>query len=323
MASIMIILTILSMITIWGVDYYLLARKKVSLHHSTFENELKSKNIWRILSIVISVLCIILYISLRWGNAVNNIVKHDLFSAAVSEYRSANLSIFLLLDLCSLIGVLLPILIIFDWKHKYLLRPVALLGLLGGCATVFFTTPDLYGNKWNLQTFFIGARNIGTSECDEPLMFLMHYWMIIMSLIVIVTDKKISLKTYGLTILCILTYAAYITIMSQTLDIRSHVTATVIGDFERLSPEYYASYGGIEKAHPSYEIFCEIYGVTNWKWAAVDTWVTFAVIVTIFVFIKNISYFYFVKTNLIHDHEAKFPFIDFLKSNHQRIKSLK
>ncbi len=107
--------------------------------------------------------------------------------------------------------------------------------------------------------------------------------------------------------------------MSQTLNIKSHVTATVIGDFQQLEPSYYGSI----KAHPSYEIFCEIYGVTDWKWAAVDTWITFAVIVTLFVLIKNISYFILLKTKLIIDDGARFPLIDLFKQEQEKLRSFK
>ncbi len=322
MASIMIVFTILSMMGVWGVKYYTLTRKKVSWQAMMKQRELQQKHFWRILSIILAIICIAIYIGLRWGNAAYNIGKHSLFTASPSEYRSANISIFLTLDLCSLLGVLLPILVIFDWKHKYLLRPVALLGLLGGCATVFFTTPDLYGDKWDLQTFFIGSRKIGVSGSDEPLMFLMHYWMIMMALIILVNDRKITWKTYLSTVACILVYAGYITLISQLLNIQTHVTATVVGDFELLDPSYYALSGPLP-AHPSYKIFCEIYGVTNWKWAAVDTWITFGVIVTLFVAIKNIAYFNLVRTNLIQDYDAKFPFMDFVVNSCKKMKSLR
>ena len=314
MATLMIILTLIAMAGVLGTKHYLLSHRKmwVSLEDGQLVNESKQTGIWRKISIALCVLCIALYIGFRWSLAIYNIDKYDLFNASVSEFRSANLSIFLMLDLCSFLGILLPILIIFDWKHRYMLRPVALLALLGGTATVFFTTPDLYSNVWNAQLFFIGSRTIGVSDSDEPLMFTMHFWMIIMALITLSTDKKISLKEYGKTVLFILCYAGYITLCSQLLDIKTHVTATVIGDFVKLSPSYY-EWMSIADGHPSYGIFIEIYGVSNWIWASVVTWITFAVIVTIFVAIHNASYYYCVKNDLIEDHQTEFYVADFVK----------
>ncbi len=69
----------------------------------------------------------------------------------------------------------------------------------------------------------------------------------------------------------------------------------------------------IADGHPSYGIFIEIYGVSNWKWASVVTWITFAVIVTIFVAIHNASYYYCVKNDLIEDHQTEFYAADFVK----------
>ncbi len=322
MAALMITLTIITIIAIFGIRYYLLVRKKASWQVLMLEKEAKDKSVWRITSIVMCIICIALYIGFRWSLAIYNINKYDLFNSAVTEFRSANISIFLMLDLCSLLGVLLPILIIFDWKHKYLLRPVALLALLGGTATVFFTTPDLYSDKWNFQLFLFGSRTIGVSDSDEPLMFLMHYWMITMAIIVLTNDQKITARIYLRTMAFILCYAGYITLCSQLLDLKTHVTATVIGDFVRLSPEYYSQFA-IAPGHPSYEIFCEIYGTHDWKWASFDTWITFAVIVTIFVGIKNISYYNLIRLNLIHDNQTKFPFIDFLRKEADKIKSLR
>ena len=314
MASLMVILTITVMMGIIGLRHFLLSRHLIWVEsgNRALVNESKQTNVWRKISIIMCLICITLYISLRWSLAIYNIAKYDLFNASVSEFRSANISVFLMLDLCSLLGVLLPILIIFDWKHRYLLRPVALLALLGGCATVFFTTPDLYSHIWNGQLFFIGSRTIGDSGSDEPLMFTMHFWMIVMALITLLTDKKITLKEYGKTILFILCYAGYISLCSQLLNIKTHVTATVIGDFVHLSPSYY-EWMSTAPGHPSYGIFIDIYGVSNWKWASVVTWITFAVIVTIFVAIHNINYYYCVKNDLIIDQQTKFYVADFVK----------
>ncbi len=318
MAWIMIISTIVTMVAILGIRYYFLARKQVSLKAYMFEKETHDKNTWRIVSIVMCIICIAIYIGFRWSLSIYNISHYDLFNAGVSEFRSANLSIFLMLDLCSLLGVLLPITIIFDWKHQYILKPVALLALLGGTATVFFTTPDLYGHRWDVQLYFIGSRTIGVSDSDEPLMFLMHYWMIVMSLIVIALGPKITLKEYLKTITFILCYAGYITLCSQLLDIKTHVTATVIGDFIKLDPQYYSIFA-VDNGHPSYQIFLEIYGINDWISGAVVTWITFAVIVSIFVLIKNTVYYFEVKNNLIDDPNVKYPLFDFIKNKAEQL----
>ncbi len=86
--------------------------------------------------------------------------------------------------------------------------------------------------------------------------------MIVMSLIVIALGPKITLKEYLKTIAFILCYAGYITLCSQLLDIKTHVTATVIGDFIKLDPQYYSIFA-VDNGHPSYQIFLEIYGIND------------------------------------------------------------
>lgn len=278
----------------------------------------KHENILRIITIIFCLTCIGLYIGLRWVPGLQNIIKYGLLTTHTSptEFRSANISIVFMLDLCSMLGILIPLLKIFDNKKKVLLKPLAYLACLGGYATLFFTVTESYltipgtngtvAQPWDAYYFFFSAKGseIGNGSSDEPLMFLMHYWMVLIGLHTIVWESKVNWKEFLIILTFIVLYAIYIYSMSSSLQLYTHVTAMVKGDFEPMTsgqapiiPDYYTFvYNGVNlnkyPGHPSYKVFVDIYGCTTWEAASAVTWVTFAVIVCIEIFIKNfVSYF--------------------------------
>ncbi len=296
--------------TKWFVDskYYLIW-KKIDKHN----------NILRILNIICCLVCLGLYFGLRWAVGLENIINYHLLTTNTrpSEFRSANISIVFMLDLCSMIGFLILILKLFDNKKKILLKPVSYLAVLGGYATLFFTVTDSYlyapttdgsvkYRDWDAYYFFFSSKTLGIGDSDEPLMLLMHLWMVIIGLHTIVWESKVSMKDFCKILACIIIYAIYIYSMSKGLHLFTHVTAIVEGDFMKMPDEYYVfEWNGqhIDEypGHPSYKVFIDIYGCKTWEVASAVTWITFAVIVILFVLIKNVVYYFTNKEMVIID----------------------
>ncbi len=213
----------------------------------TWEKMNSKVDILRVMAITVCIVCLGLYIGLRWSLGLKNIIDYNLFKQPRSEFRSANISIVFMLDLSSFIGVLILILKLFDNKHKHLLKPLAFLSILGGYAAIFFTCTATYSTlpmsnvtrPWDAYYFFFSARTIGVGDSDEPLMFLMHFWMVTIGVHTVVWDGRITLKDFGIILFSIILYAIYIFGVSRGLNIETHVTAMVKGDFVIMDKPYY------------------------------------------------------------------------------------
>ncbi len=278
-------------------------KSKIYLLYKKYDKD--EKLTWIICSIL-SLICIVFYLSFRWIPAIAYISKYNLVNTSVTEFRSANISIVFMLDLCSILGILLPLLVIFDWKKKILLKPLSILGILGGMATILFTTIDLYSiNVWNVKEFFLGSNYAGSNNGNEPLMFIMHYWMIIISFFVVSRTDSYKIKDVFKIVIFIIIYLIYILIIAYSLNIKSHVTALVVGDYFILNNSYYIHQWSLSKPHPPYSIFVEIFG-TNKSWiGSLSSWLTFTIITIIIILVKNLLFKYFNQKKQSYDKENK------------------
>lgn len=298
MSILMLCLTIFSALFIvcWKWIYINFFSK--TLLNNNFQKKVLNVKIVDWIKYFIIALIIILYFFVRWTPALINVIKYNLFNQLPSEFRSANISILLMLDLCSFLGILLPITLLID-KNKKFVPAVAVLSVLGGFATMFFTVPEMYNVPFNAKLFFIGNLNIGDGSHDEPLMFLMHYWMICIGLNVIVWRSKITLWDTFKVVILILSYLAYILAISRGFNIQTHVTAVVQGDFVKLNESYYAN--NKYYALPSYEVFCEIFGTTSWQLGIVAAWTSFAWITLLIIGFKNLFWLFFHDKSILID----------------------
>ncbi len=290
-----------------------------SKYYNVWKRIDKHNNILRITSVILCLVCIGLYFGLRWALGLENVIKYHLLTdnTRPSEFRSANISIVFMLDLCSFVGILILFLKIFDNKKKVLLKPVAYLAVLGGYATLFFTVTESYlylptvddsivYRDWDPYYFFFSAKTLGIGDSDEPLMFLMHLWMVVIGVHTVVWESRVTMKEFCKILACIILYAIYIYSMSAGLHLYTHVTAIVEGDFMRMPPDYYTfEWDGVTisqyPGHPSYSVFIDIYGCKTWQAASVVTWITFAVIVILVILLKNTVYYFTNKEMVVID----------------------
>ena len=282
----MIILTIFVML---GIVVY----KPLSLYwfpyhqwYIRFQDFMKKTNFLKITRIGFCLLFIFLYCFLRLTPAVENILNYDLFNAQISEFRSASISIALMLDICSFVGILMPILCIIDWKHKYLLKPLSVISVLGGACTIFFTISELY-TYWDCYGFFFGSKVVGGITNDEPLMFLMHFWMVIIGLIVMTNTTRFKLKDVAILLLFFVLYLCYISGIAYGYSILSHVSAIVRGDVVVLDEKYYIFNDIIKTPHPTYQITSDLSGIQNWRILCSITWIMIVILSLLIMGIKN------------------------------------
>lgn len=285
MSILMLVVAIVSSLFIVSWKWVYVNYFSKTVINAKLRRKIFSVKIIDIMKYLLLIILIATYFLVRWTPALINVIKYNLFNANPSEFRSANISILLMLDLCSFIGILLPVVMLFDKKNK-ITPSIALLAILGGFATIFFTIPEMYNNQIGWKSFFIGNLSIGDGSHDEPLMFTMHYWMICLGINTITWYCKIKLFDIIKVIALIIIYFLYIFTISRTLNIQTHVTAIVQGDLVKLNDSYYLS--GKYYTSPSYSIFCEIFKTSSWEIGTVSAWISFTVITLLIAGIKNI-----------------------------------
>lgn len=298
MYILMILITIFLVFLILGLNYYCSFKSNVT-SFNFFYNHKKLANIIRIIFCTI-LLC--LYFGIRWIPSLINTIQYDLINYHISEFRSANLSILFMLDLCSMLGWLLPFLCIFDWKKQRVLKPIALLSVIGGLATIFFTIPELY-TSWDIKKFFIGTFDIGISHSDEPLMFIMHLWMVGIGFYIITKNNYFNRYNILFLSIYIVLYISYILSISLPLNIESHVSGLAYGDIFKMSEEYYLFNNLLYETIPSYGLMSILN--LNHPWSSALLWVGIILIIILSVAFKNTSNF------LIQNKILKYKFIPY------------
>ena len=276
----------LSIIFIIGWKYFYLNTTKmiglknfISLH----------KNFLWLVSSLVCLVCVVVYFTFRYSGAISNIKTYDLFNLDPSNFRSSNLSGLFMLDLCSFLGIISPLLVIFDWKKKILLRPISILCCLGSCITLFFSASSIY-DEWDVYAFFFGAKSFGMQE-DMPLTFIMHYWMAIIGTLVLVWTPRFKLRDYITLIIIAIIYVSYVIAISRTFEIYSHCTGLVQGDFVDMSNVIKDYYNAKDKngnllldknsniitseIYPTYATFMNIFPIYNWEHGAIFAWLCF------------------------------------------------
>lgn len=196
-------------------------------------------------------------------------------------------SMVLMLDLCSLLGILTPLVLIFDRKDKYTLA-VANLSILGALLTFYggFTYVEA---PWSFGYLLFGT---WTSNDDLPLSFPIHLWMLGMGLYTFLWRRKWEWKDTAKTVAIGLAYCVYVIIITQAMGITTHATALVINDYIPL----------FEGLHPVYSDFKILFSISdaNWPLAVMAAMITFGIfLILVLPTFKYISdnYLYVVPNN--------------------------
>ena len=236
--------------------------------------------------LIISILYLTYFILFRYVRDIQFFKENDInFFIEYDPYTySFRTSKIFLLDLCPMISMLLPISLIFD-KTRNTSKVLSLYGFLGGALTIFgnlIFTNDVDIPIWKF--IFIG---------DDPnyLMFSSHYIVMILSLIVILNSKKFTKWSILGTLIFIVLFILYITIISNLFNIECNTTGLKKGDW--IKPDnvrnWYCEYGFLQN------ILNLTYPFNTIFWYSVAMLIVFAIIILRNLLIKDK---YYIETKL-------------------------
>lgn len=174
-------------------------------------------------------------------------------------------SMLLFLDLCTLLGLACPLVVLFDRKDKWTLA-FANLGILGACMTFFGSYP-VTDVPWSFNYLLFGT---WTSNSDLPTSFMIHFWMLGFSLYTFLWRRRWQWQDWIRLSIVSFGYMFYVLIISNSMGITSQVTALGVNDYVPILPN----------DHPPYGDVLEIFGLdaNGWKLAAFGLWSVFCII---------------------------------------------
>ena len=172
----------------------------------------------------------------------------------------------LLLDMCPLSFVLLSISLIFD-KSRSTSKVIAPVALLGGIITIFgeitfYNQNDLNDTKW-YEFIFVGTIN-NDGTISNRIYFFMHFFLIVMSLLVILNSKSYTRYSLYGTSLFYVFWFIYMQIIINTLNIKCNATGLVEFDW------YYGQYS---KVYEIYELDFPYIVIFWYIWALVFNYI--------------------------------------------------
>lgn len=241
---------------------------------------------------IVSIIYLIYFIALRYSMNISDLISFNIndYSPDIRGYvRSFTLSKVFLLDLCPLMSLFLPLSLIID-KTRNAAKVLSLFGLLGGFVTIFSNLIFVTNINVNIfQFIFIG-------ESPNHLFFFSHYFIALLSLIVLSNSKKFNKWSVIGAILFFAIFVGYVLIISRIFKIQCNTTGLTEGDWYNPYPSYIFWYS-------QYNI---LFKWTPWDYRiCIFFWYTIAsIIIVIFMVCKNIftedTYYYGTSSCWLH-----------------------
>lgn len=262
---------LLCIVTVLSVTTMILFHYFVTLEYNRVYRVINSY--W--FSIVISIIWLIYFIVVRWSGDIKVLIDQPLSwnQWKSNDYYNYSYSIsrVFLLDLCPMIGLVLPIFLIVD-KTKNMAKILCPFSIIGSIITIFFvvsTDKDISSNFW--KYIFIGTY-------PNVLIFLLHYINLLFAVFVLLTSKQFTKWSMVSMILFMLIYFGYISIFINFFGVGFNTTGLSKNDWFNSIDSSYSEYGSVYNllpiGFPSASIF----------------WFTLATIVAyLFIYIKNIT----------------------------------
>lgn len=194
--------------------------------------------------LIFSILYLIYFILIRYANDLSFVIKNDFeyFKKYDPYTYSFKLSKVFLLDLCPFVSIFLPISLLID-KTRNTSKVISIFGIIGGLLTI-------YGNLISIDSINVPIwKFILLGENPNYIMFSSHYFIMILSFIVLLNSKKFTKWSILGTILFILFFICYVLLISQLLDIQCNTTGLRIGDWINPYKKYfwYSQYAFLNK----------------------------------------------------------------------------
>lgn len=195
----------------------------------------------------ISVVWLIYFIVFRWAGDISILIEHagHLLQWKTDDYYnfSYSMSRVFLLDLCPMIGVILPIFLIID-KSKNMAKILCPFSIIGSIITIFFVVPfdrDVNINFW--KYVFIGMH-------PNILIFFLHYINLMFAIFVLMNSKQFTKWSLISMILFMLLYFGYISIFIKFFGVGFNTTGLSKNDWFNNINSSFSEYGVVYKLLP-------------------------------------------------------------------------
>ncbi len=198
------------------------------------------RNYWFLfcISIIYLVYISIFRVSRNWIDyfeMVKNLDYNKIFEPYYYSYLTSKI---FMLDLCPIVSIILPISIIVD-KSRNTSKVISLFSFFGGFFTIFFGMTQIKEISIPFWKFiFIGDNNYT--------MFMYHYIMMLLSLIILINSKKFTKWSFVGSVLFITIFIIYVLIVSSIFSIETNTTGLKEGDWYSpydKSVYWYCEYG--------------------------------------------------------------------------------
>ncbi len=182
---------------------------------------------------ILGIIFFIYFWIIRYQEDVTNLINgtslvNGEFNQSLNDNQSnVKISKVFLLDLCPFAAVLFCFLLTFD-RQRNILKVIAPLAFFGGAITIFGQIMwEGIGANNNFYTVTNGWDFIFGNEAY----FLMHFFSLITSLIIIMNSKGFGLNSFIGVVVFPLSYFAYIMIFVTQFDVTRNATGLVEGDW--------------------------------------------------------------------------------------------
>lgn len=170
---------------------------------------------------------------IRYQEDITNLINETSFvngkfnSSLDSNPGNIKVSKAFLLDLCPFIAMFMSILLTFD-RNRIILKTIAPYAFFGGAVTIFGQImQEGVGDSNNFYQVTSSWDYIFGNEGY----FLMHYFSIIFSLIILMNSKGFGMKGIIGTVIFPLIYFAYVMIIVTQFNVTQNATGLVEGDW--------------------------------------------------------------------------------------------
>lgn len=195
----------------------------------------------------ISLFIIVYFLIFRYIPDLQYLIKKHIYDLKnINTYQySFYFSKALLLDMCPLLTFLIPFTLILD-KSKNIAKCLAPVGLIGAVITLFggviLDQDDTIKNlEWKdfYKYLFLGIAN---DESSNRIYFLMHLFLLCISLLTLLNAKQYTKWSIIGTIIFFIGYLIYAIVLIKTLSITNNVSGLVKEDWYGI---YYNQYGAV------------------------------------------------------------------------------
>ncbi|WP_353289746.1 DUF5378 family protein [Ureaplasma ceti] len=203
----------------------------ICVMHLIIKNSRKKQFYLKIGLTFFSIFWIAYFLIMRWVPNLETLLnygglKNLYMNVNGNEYQySFIISKVFLMDLCPFMSIFLPITIIISNRQMNIAKIFAPIGFFCGFITVFFgCTQNSLGNNSLGQYIFAG---IGINK----LYFLMHFVLMVLSLIILLNYARFNLLDYFLMLLFLALYLSAVEILVQVFHVTNNATGLVKGDW--------------------------------------------------------------------------------------------